>query len=306
MANINDLFETFPDYNVFDNSTTPPKPKQKTIKNAIPANSRSQKITTHRTTQQRKKTVPPAEYMHQTQMTNRADTPAMVDIEDKNSHDDYRDGYGEYEVKKEIKQNFSTILFFPVLLLTLEGALRFSCNESFLTINLLYIFLFSIPLSCLLTFLCTFGNGKLNRHFVRAFTLVITLWYCLQIIYHDMFNTFLIFSAESEKFSSFESFINSLINQRAALIIAVFPFIFFTILGKFTFPFKRVKVPAKIVLILLAVIFQISGLVAINFSKNFAQDNSIYSSYYGYSSPDDIQEKFGLLTMEELDVSHFL
>ncbi len=302
MANINDLFESLPDYNVFDNSTTPPKPKQKTTKKAMPVNSRSQKITTHRTTQQRKKAVPSAEYMHKAQMTNRVDNPVVVNIEGRKSREDYRDGYGEYKVEKEIKQNFSTILFFPLLLLTLEGALRFSCNESFLTINLLYIFLFSMPLGCLLTFLCTFGSGKLNRHFVRAFTLVITLWYCLQIIYHDMFNTFLVFSAESEKISSFDSFINSLVNQRMALIIAVVPLIFFTILGRFTFPFKKVKVPAKVVLILLAIIFQISGLVAINFS----QDSSTYSSYYGYSVPNDIQEKFGLLTMEELDISHLL
>lgn len=305
MANINDLFESLPDYNVFDDSTTPKKSNKKSVKKV---NNTSQKITTHRTTQQKKKLTDSPKNHRNTQRTksntHSADNPVMVSREDRKSREDYRDGFGIYEVQNEIKQNFSTILFFPLLLLTLEGALRFSCNESFLTINLLFVFLFSMPLSFLLTFICTFGNARLNRHFVRAFTLVITLWYCLQIIYHDMFNTFLVFSAESAKISSMESFINSLVNQRVALLIAIIPLAFFTLVGRFTFPFKKVKVPAKIVLILLAVVFQFSGLVAVNCSSYFTQDNSIHSSYYGYSTPDSVQEKFGLLTMEEIDISH--
>lgn len=265
MADINDLFEVFPDYNVFDDSTTPAQ-KQRKVK----------KVKKSRTPE--------------------------TEIQDNRRRDDYNDGFGIYEVKKEQKQNFTTIFFFPLLILCLEFALRLSCGESFFTINLLYIFLFSIPFSCLLTFLCTFANARLNRHFARILALIVTLWYCLQIIYHQTFNEFLTFSQDCPKFDSLENFINAIVIQRIPLIIAVVPLIIFTLAGRFIFPFKKTPIPAKVSLILFIILFQFSALVAINFSS----DAQIHSSYYGELNSVQAQENFGLVSMTELDISHLI
>lgn len=267
MADINDLFDAFPDYNVFNDSTAQTSPKQNRV---------------NRTGKQPK------------------------NVQDFRRNDDYDDGFGVYEEKREIKQNFSTILFFPILILWLEATMRFSLGQSFMTINLLYVFLFSMPIASVLTLLCTFGNSKLNRHFVRILTLVITLWYCMQMIYHQIFDTFMVFFKAHQCIMSFDSFINALTEQRFYLLMAAVPLIFFSFLGKFTFPFKKVNIPAKIVLILLAVLFQLFAATSVLLSKTFTGSDETYQCYHGEFTEQNTQEHFGMLTMERFDVTELI
>ncbi|MGN1130653.1 MAG: hypothetical protein ACI4Q8_04815, partial [Ruminococcus sp.] len=219
MSNINDLFETFPDYNVFDDSTNAsPKVSKSTADKSKPKKSTKMNI------------------------QSRAD-------------DDYGDDFGIYRVEKRIQRNFTTIFYFPFLFLWLEIVLRFSCGETMLTINYVYIFLYTVSLSSLFMLLCSFFKSKVNRNICRVFSFIITALYSVQIIYFDIFGRFLTISENSYGEINFENISQSIINKWCYLLIAVIPLLLMIFAGKFIFPFRRVHIPAKLLLVLATVAF---------------------------------------------------
>ncbi len=267
MSNINDLFEAFPDYNVFDDSTKAsqkasestadkPKPKKSTKKN----------------------------------IQGRAD-------------DDYGDDFGIYRVEKRIQRNFTTIFYFPFLFLWLELVLRFSCGETMLTINYVYIFLYTVSLSSLFMLLCSFFKSKVNRNICRVFSFIITALYSLQIIYFDIFGRFLTISESFYEEITFENISQAIVNKWCYLIIAVIPLLLMIFAGKFIFPFRRVHIPAKLLLVLATVAFYFITLGATFVTDFINIDTEGKKLLNDTFKSAEIQEHYGLAFMTERDIA---
>lgn len=268
-----EMLDSLPDYDVFTDSTIPPepggkKPKKAKSKKSLSASPRA----------------------------GRANT-------------DYGDGYGVYVDSSGRRHNFMTVFLFPVALLWLEIALRLGCKEGFEISSLIYIFFLTIPFASVLTFLCTLGSKGFNRVLSDIILLLLTLWYCFQLIYYDASGAFLTISSLArvgEILSSLDVIIGAVLNVKYYVIAAFVPFLFNLLLGRYVFPFNRIRIPAKIVLLLAAVLFQLLAVTTVSFSKDSPSANSSYSLYYGELRQNSVQEKFGLFTMQRLDASqHF-
>ncbi len=251
MADINDLFERFPDYDVFTGKTSNNTPK--------PA--------------------PPVE----------------------RPKSDYGDGYGKavkpVKIKNNTNNNFLTVLFFPFLILWLELMLRLSAGEGFSAVSFLYVLGFTIPIAMVLTLICTMFPSAVNRVLCNFFAFIITLFYLLQLCYFRSFGSFL--TVSSAKAISPEQIVSATVDKGFYALAIALPFLFNLLFGHKIFGFRRFKLSAKLVLIIIAVIIQIGVLWALRGSAGLDPSSSkIYESATVLSS----QERFGLLTMERLDL----
>lgn len=268
MADINSLFEHFPDYDVFTGKT-------------------------------KKVDTPPPQW--DDAPSRREHAPQREDakpVPGRNLTSDYGDGFGKAQklvtVKRKTGSNFLSVIYFPALILWLEIVLNFACETPFNPISLIYTIAFSFSIAAVLTLICTLGPDTLNRLLCNLFTFLLTFFYFLQMMYYDIFKSFFTFSS----FKSFSpgQFINALSDVKFYLIALIIPFVFNFLFGHKIFGFRRYRLSAKITVILLAVIIQIAAISAVNFIDS--NSRKIYQS----SSSENVRERFGLLTMERLDI----
>ncbi|MBR2280524.1 MAG: hypothetical protein IJ903_06355 [Ruminococcus sp.] len=255
MASVNDLFEQFPDYDVFSGKTEPVKNKQP---------------------------LPHPE-------------PVL------RAGSDYGDGFGladkPVKVKRTTGNNFLTVVFFPILILWLELVLRMACRESFNAISFLYLLGFTIPIATVLTLLCTFFGELFNRILCNIFAFTLTCFYITQLCYFSTFGAFLSFSS-ARPFSP-EQFVAAISGNAFYVIALTAPFLLNLLFGHKIFGFRKLRIPAKLILIIAAVIIQIGTISALDLTKDAEASSSII---YNSSQTSKIQERFGIITMERLDL----
>lgn len=253
MAEINELFNRFPDYDNFTGKTKPSP-----IKNTLQTQPR----------------------------------PA----------NDYGDGFGKADkpvkVDNNTGNNFLSVVFFPLLILWCELFLRFACGEGFYIKSFLYTLGFTLPIAVLLTIICTFFSSGLNRVLCNIFALLITLFYILEICYYRNCGSFLSFSFKV--FLPAEQIVNAIVDKSFYCAAVIIPFVINLLFGHKIFGFRKYKIPAKLTLIIIAIIAQVAVLSVINHAEDF--DPSSASLYTDKASAISVQERFGLLTMERLSI----
>lgn len=253
MADLNNLFERFPDYNNFTGET-------------------------------------------ETSTAEQAFEP------DTRAPNDYGDGFGQADrpvkVRNNNGKNFLSILFFPILILWSELFLRLACNEGFNIISFLYTLGFTLPIAAVLTLLCTFFSGGFNRVLCNIFAFIITLFYIIEICYYYNCGSFLSFSFTA--LLAFEKILNAIIDKGLYCAAIIIPFVINLLFGHKIFGFKKFRIPAKLTVIVIAIIIQIAVIGAVNLTKDI--DPSSRNIYYGSVPSTAVQERFGLLTMERLSI----
>ena len=70
--------------------------------------------------------------------------------------------------------------------------------------------------------------------------------------------------------------------------------------------FNKSKISVKIILLCAAVVFQIIGMQSVNIDKSSSNTKSAYNLYHGELQQNAACEKFGLFTMQRLDISRML
>ncbi|MBQ5399389.1 MAG: hypothetical protein IIU14_08170 [Ruminococcus sp.] len=267
MPNINQLFDSFPDYDVFTGRSTPPK-KRRVRKRAVSVN---------------------------------AEEPIRPAT-------DYGDGFGKIRdtSKRTPRQNYLTVFFFPFALIWLEFMLKFAVCDEFNIASPVYTLLFIIPFACTLTLICTFASEKINRILCNVFTALITLVFEFQLIYFGKYSAFFTFSGSKNGTLSPTDVLNSITNYLGWFLVLLVPFLFSVTVGRFVFTFRKIRVPAKISLALVIVLFQILSVTAVSFSKSSKNPKSSYRLYNTVFEAKPTQERFGLLETEYLDIKNSL
>lgn len=270
MPDINDYFDSFPDYDVFTGKTTPPK-------NRRAGNQR-----------------PP---MPQPKRPSPPSRP----------RGDYGDGYGTFKERKVKKhKNYLTVFFFPLAIGWLEFFMKLATGVEFNFVSAIYTFLFIMPIACILTLLCTFGSVRVNRVLCNIFMFLITTIFEAQLIYFGKYRALFTFSGNKYGGLSFSDISASVANNLVWFIILLIPFLFSLILGRRVFGFGKIRVLAKISLVLVAVLFQILAVTAVSFSKSSKNPIASYKLYNTTFNATPSQERFGLLETEYLDIKNAL
>ena len=87
-------------------------------------------------------------------------------------------------------KNILKILFFPLLILYYETILRIFLFDAVFNMGYIYMCLFSFPLGLFFYLLSKAFNEKTNKILFYVIVIFLTLYYCVQIIYYRIFNTF--------------------------------------------------------------------------------------------------------------------
>lgn len=259
MADFMDYVESLPDYNVFDDETTPEqdKPQGRRVKKRREINSRS---------------------------------PL-----------DYNDGYGIYVERRVKGHDYLTVFWFPILILWLEFSLRIGCGESFGFNSILYTGAFSMVAACVLTVICTFGGRIFNLVLSNLFTFVLTVWFIIQLLYHGAEGRFMrVADFTNADMSALFAVMSSKV---LVMIIMLLPFLFSVIIGWKVFTFRRIRIPAKITLILIAILIHLSTATMISLSKNNPYVDTSYNLYNKKFKINESADRFGILTTQRLDIT---
>ncbi|MCH5299289.1 MAG: hypothetical protein J1E96_05960 [Ruminococcus sp.] len=273
MADFNDLFEAFPDYDVFTDSTTPPnRPHRRRPLPNRPAVQRPR----------------PEAFEQRTSHTQR-----------QNRGNDYGDGFGEYFERKTKLSNFTTLFFFPFIIIWLEAVLRLETGESFLSRGVVYTLLFTVPISCVLTLICTFAGERFNRVLANIFAAAITLLYLCQLVYFGASGALFAFSGNAAPLS-FGQICSTAADKWFFLVLSIVPLLVSLLVGKRLFRFKRIRVKAKIMLVIIAAVFHLIAFGLVYTSQLIGSDS--YTLYSNVTQPTVVQERFGLMTTQRIDV----
>lgn len=79
------------------------------------------------------------------------------------------------------------LLWFTILIISLELIYRVLVFNTFFSIYLLYLIIFSLPFSILLTILSSIFNKKVNKILTVLFSLILIIIYYAQIIYYNFY-----------------------------------------------------------------------------------------------------------------------
>ena len=255
MSGLNDMFNEFPDYDVFTGETEPVKKRRRKPK------------------------------------------PIRENTRDP---EDYGDGFGIYVERKEYTRNFITVFYFLILILFLELVLRLSLLESFGFNSLLYTFTLSVPISAVLTFICTLFSQKVNRILSNIFTFIICFWFAFQLLYRVAEKHFFTFSKPSP--IEFDALWKALTERGLIVAVMLVPFVFNLLVGGKVFAFRRIRIPAKVTLLLVAALFQLTTMTMISLSKHNPYVNTSYNLYNLELDENEAADRFGLLTTQRLDI----
>lgn len=281
MNDFNDIFKDYPDYDVFDDKKSEIGKKPKAYKN-------DEFI----------------EYDEKRDFRTKKQVEIVDDAEPEEEHStDYRDDYGVYRVYEDKVRNYATIFFFPVIIIWLEAVLRLACGQALLTGSMVFVVLFSLSFSAVLTTVCTLLGERFNRVLVNIIAVALSVLYCVQIVNFNLSGDFLLFSQyipAEQSLADFQAVMDVMSDKVYYLLACFAPSVLYLFLGRFIFPFRRTPVPAKVCLLLAAVLLYFSAVTVINFDRSTPKGN--YAIYNQQVSSTEMQEKFGLITMQRKDI----
>ena len=211
-------------------------------------------------------------------------------------------------INKIRNQNLNRFLFFLfIAIIYMEIVFKISVYKEVFDIGLVYMLLFSIPISIVLYILCTCFTKKANRIISIIIMASLTLIYIIQVVYHQVFTTFLsLFSLNgADQALQFWYEILVAISQNIiSIILIVLPLLFTIIFGNKFMPVEKTKRSLKILLAGIAIFLQIITTTIV-----LASNDGELSTHFLYSDsiiPDLSVDRFGLLTNTRLDVKHLV
>lgn len=94
---------------------------------------------------------------------------------------------------KEYKQMWHRWLVLPLNIIFMELIIRIVAGVRFFDVELIAVLLNSIAFGGIITALCSFYSSKVGSRLLLGVQIGLSVWYCVQIVYHSFFGKFLIF-----------------------------------------------------------------------------------------------------------------
>lgn len=229
-------------------------------------------------------------------------------VDDRKTDFDY---YTAYFHITEKNHKLPAFLYFPIIILWMEIIVKISSGFSIFD-GIFFTVLFTIPFSCLLTIVSTlFKNEKINRRIALFFTAFIAIWYNAQLVYNNVFGTFFVVSSitnggTAQALNSIDMIFTAVASRFFFILMTFVPLIINIIFGKKLCSFKKANSALKIILVATLAVVQFLGTLFINYDANNSNTKSNYNLYYGDLQQNAVCERFGLFTMQRIDITRIL
>ena len=192
-------------------------------------------------------------------------------------------------------KNFKIFVIFELILLYFELLFKFINFGFSFNITFLYSILFITMISLLLTLICSLFKPKVNR--ILSFVLlgIITLWFGIEIVFKQIFNTFFslsVFTIADQATSFIGTAIQEIIKNLFYIILLLIPIILLIIFRK-KIIFKKANVLVNSIFF---VVYTIGLIICLNFTNGEANE-----LFYKVNNLDINMDRFGVLVTTYLD-----
>ena len=205
-------------------------------------------------------------------------------------------------MKKYRLKKFNVILFTFIILMFLEISFRILTNVTIFNISFLYVTLYNIFVSLLISFLVTWGNNKFNKVIYYVTIFIICFIYALQLCIYKMFGFYFDLSllSATDQVASFAGDGLKLILENIMGVIVLFlPFIILLIfIKRISIHKNEVKINIIKLISLVVVYLVFIGTLYINGDGI----NSAKELYFNVSNNELNIRKFGVLNAFRIDV----
>ena len=205
-------------------------------------------------------------------------------------------------MKKYRLKKFNVILFTFIILMFLEISFRILTNVTIFNISFLYVTLYNIFVSLLISFLVTWGNNKFNKVIYYITIFIICFIYALQLCIYKMFGFYFDLSllSATDQVASFAGDGLKLILENIVGVIVLFlPFIILLIfIKRISIHKNEVKINIIKLISLVVVYLVFIGTLYINGDGI----NSAKELYFNVSNNELNIRKFGVLNAFRIDV----
>ena len=205
-------------------------------------------------------------------------------------------------MKKFKLKKYNIILFTFIILTYLELIFRILTKNSIFNISFMYVFLYNIFLSCLISFLVTWASNKLNKIFYYIILGIISFVFSLQLCIYKMFGFYFELSllGATDQVASFAGDGFKLIIENILGVILLFlPLILLIILNK-KIIIRKAEWKTNIIKFASLVVIFIIFLLTLNINNK--DINSAKSLYYDVNNNELNIKKFGVLNSFRIDM----
>lgn len=219
-------------------------------------------------------------------------------------------GYFE-DTKRMPNRLWLDLIYFIFTVLWMEFTLKMSTGQ-LTTQGAMCTVLFSIPFALLLAVICTiFKNRTVNQIISVVFTTFFAVYYCTQLVYNNVFGTYFVVSSianggTEQAFNSTDMIFTAIKSRIVFILLMFVPLVFNIIFGKRLLMFQKSKLYIKGILVALIIAVQALALVFVNSSSGSTDTKSNYNLYNGDLQQNAVCERFGLFTMQRIDISRLI
>jgi hypothetical protein len=163
------------------------------------------------------------------------------------------------------------LLFFTMSIIYMEIVFKITVFNELFNIGLVYMLLFSIPVGLILYILCTCFSKKLNRVISISVTALLTLIYIVQVVYYQVFTTFLsLFSINGagQVLQFWYEILITIAKNSITIVFLLLPLLFIIIFGKKFIPIEKSTISFKALLAGVAIFLQIITTTIILFANS--------------------------------------
>ena len=205
-------------------------------------------------------------------------------------------------MKKYKLKKFNVLLFTFIILMFLEISFRMLTNVTVFNISFLYVILYNIFASLLISFIVTWGGNKFNKIIYYLSIFIISFIYALQLCIYKMFGFYFdlsLLSATDQVASFAGDGLNLILENILGVVILFLPFILLLVfirkivVNKSEIKFNIIKLVAFVLVYLIFI-----GALFIN-SDGI---NSAKDLYFNVSNNELNIRKFGVLNAFRIDV----
>ena len=205
-------------------------------------------------------------------------------------------------MKKFKLKKYNIILFTFIILTYLELIFRILTKNSIFNISFMYVFLYNIFLSCLISFLVTWASNKLNKILYYIILGIISFVFSLQLCIYKMFGFYFELSllGATDQVASFAGDGFKLIIENILGVILLFlPLTLLLILNK-KIIIRKAEWKTNIIKFASLVVIFIIFLLTLNINNK--DINSAKSLYYDVNNNELNIKKFGVLNSFRIDM----
>ena len=204
------------------------------------------------------------------------------------------------------KKKIKIIYFIVFLFLYFEILYKALVVKKIFAISSWYTILFTLKVILICNLICKLFKGKVSKILTLIMSIVVAVYYLIQIIFYRLFSVPFSFSTiglAGGALTFTDVFIDILITNIWTILVYFIPTIIFAVLWK-KWDTKKYKTKGVLVNITLIVIVILTSYASLFLDKDGMY--SAYNLYYNINAAEKNMETFGVLTSTRLDIQRIL